>query len=121
MGMQDTPDIQMVLALNVENHERPVPKRECPEPRKIKFISATRRADAGILPDQGHRLFERPDKPIGHSASGFPDIIVNDPINIPLGLLAQHRASGRHDDQTPRTRDRRRSKYGVSAVEPGAD
>ena len=79
MGVQNAPYIQMVLTFDVENHERPVPKSERTKSRKIEFIPATRRADAGILPDQGHPLFERTDKPVGHSTSGFPDIIVNDP------------------------------------------
>lgn len=102
MRMEYTPDIDMIIALNVEDDVGMAPQDAAAEPGKAKLVGIPRRSGGRMVPYEAVRRLQCIDETGGNVGPGFTSVIVNRRLDVsscrlawPDGLLAHLRLAWR--------------------------
>jgi len=76
MGMEHTPDIDVIISLNVKDEVGIASQHAAAQPWKAKFIGVPRRSGGGMVGDGAVRGLQRVDETDGNVGPGFANIVV---------------------------------------------
>ena len=95
MGMEHTPDIDVIVTLNVKDEVGIASQHAAGQPWKAKLIGVPRRSGGRVVGDEAVRDLQRVDETDGNAGSGFPIVVVNCRFDVsscrfarPNGFLA---------------------------------
>ena len=102
MGMEHTPDIDVIIALNVKDDVGIAPQDVAPQPWKAKLVGVPRRSGGRMVTNKAVRRLQSVDEAGGNVGPGFTSVIVNCRFDVsscrlawPDGLLAHLRLAWR--------------------------
>ena len=77
MGVKHTPDIDVIIALNVEHDIGIAPQDATAQPGKAKLVGIPRRSGVRMVSNKAVRRLQRVDETSGNVGSGFTSVVVN--------------------------------------------
>jgi len=102
MGVEHTPDIDVVIALNVKDEVGVAPQDLAAQPWKAEFIGVSRRPAGRVVSDGAVCRLQRANETDGNVGSGFSNVVVDCRFDVsscrftrPDGLRAHLRLAWR--------------------------
>lgn len=89
MGMEHTPDIDVMITLNVEDEVGIVSQDAAAQPRKAKLIGVPRRPGCRVVGNKAIRRLQRIDEANGNVDAGFANVVVNCRFDVSSCRLAR--------------------------------
>ena len=102
MGMEHTPHIDVIIALDVKDNVGIAPQDAAAQPRKAKLVGIPRRSGGRMVTNKAVRCLQRVDETGGNIGPGFTSVIVSCRFDVsscrlawPDGILAHLRLAWR--------------------------
>jgi hypothetical protein len=88
MGVEHTPDIDVIIALNVKDNVGIAPQNAAAQPGKAKLVGMPGRSGGRVVANKAVRYLQRVDETDGNVGSGFTSVVVNCRFNVSPCRLA---------------------------------
>ena len=94
--MQEAPDIDVIISLDVEGQIGKAPHRPATDPRQLEFESITRRSTFRVTCYVPESLFDGIDEAQCNQFTRFLEIMIDAFQDVPLGPASQDDRPGTH-------------------------